>query len=723
MSERKATAEELAALDIARQMAQAGIPIFVCPPRLDRPGKYFFKADWQNTIADPSALDAWRPGWGVGAVGGVGADFLDVDPRSGGQESAQELKDAGHWPLTFGTAATPSGGTHHVISRTGERKETGFMPGLDFQAGGDDVDEKGSKGRAFVWLAPTVGRSKVTGELVPYRWIDTPDLEALDEWRAPGGGSSDASTEHIVARVHAHRARNRAAGERLPREAEQSVWPSPATGGGALFGASGGQARLFTEEEAKAFLTPALLQLREAPIGQIEETGMATTLALEHFVPEFWSPEQAYAIICDALSHTAYDPNGPSDWTADKFLARLDGRRPVPDSWKAQRRVEVTYTAPAPPEPATDDKIEALLAEMLTPEQMAEQEPPAHLIRGLLTLDSESWMVGGPGSKKSFIALDMAAHVSLGREWQGREVKQGNVVFIVAEGAGGSGKRVRAWVRTRGPMGEVRFLARPVQAKDAGAWQVLVEACRRLKPALVVLDTQARVTVGLEENSATEMGIYVERVRAIREATGACVLTIHHTGRKGADARGSSALDGAQSTELTVMVPERSLTGAIKVTKQKDLDEIDDIPLRFKIVDLGQDGRGAPVTSLVLEKKDEWASAAAESTLVLAEDWARNWSGVSEQILTVLVNQGGEIGLTKAETKRNVAELFYGGQVHRGGRGRPEGALVSSTFDTAWTKVLEARAASEDPIVCQSSGQKFVVDPVARGAWTGEHNS
>src|SRR6185369_12613717 len=137
-----------------------------------------------------------------------------------------------------------------------------------------------------------------------------------------------------------------------------------------------------------------------------------------------------------------------------------------------------------------------------------------------------------------------------GREWQGLKVTQASVVMIVAEGAGGMSNRVKAWEQEHGPMGDdVRLLPRPVQAKDLKAWMVLVEACRRLQPGMVVIDTQARVTVGLEENSATEIGIYVEAVRATREATGACVLTVHHTGRKGGDARGSSAIDGAQHTE------------------------------------------------------------------------------------------------------------------------------------------------------------------------------
>lgn len=499
-----------------------------------------------------------------------------------------------------------------------------------------------------------------------------------------------------------------------PEQSEES-----GLGGGALFGQtdpwSADGSRPFNLATAMAFVQPALEALRDARDGEINVQLNNAAIALAHFGEEFWSREAAVAQLEQALGQTDYD--GLTWRAADTIDSAYRA-----DSWRAIRLPDSPISLDMLPEPAMD-AVDALLAEMLTPEQMGQQQPPAHLIRGLLTLDSESWMVGGPGSKKSFVALDMAAHISLGRKWQGLETSQGSVVFIVAEGAGGSGKRVRAWVSARGQMGDVRFLPRPVQAKDGAAWKVLVEACRRIGPALVVLDTQARVTVGLEENSATEMGIYVERVRAIREATRACVLTIHHTGRKGADARGSSALDGAQSTELTVDVPPKSLVGKLRVTKQKDLDEADDIPLRFKIVDLGQDVQGADVTSLIMERLDEWASVGAESALVLTEDWARNWSGVAEQILTVLVNQGGEIGLTKAEAKRNVAELFYGGQVHRGGRDRPEGALVSSTFDTAWTRVQEAHAESGEPIVINVRGEKFAVDPVARAAWKSEHNS
>ena len=91
--------------------------------------------------------------------------------------------------------------------------------------------------------------------------------------------------------------------------------------------------------------------------------------------------------------------------------------------------------------------------------------------------------------------------------------------------------------------------------------RVLTELCRQIQPVFIVLDTQARVTVGMEENSAKDMGVYVERVRQLREATSACVTSVRHIGRNGSHARGSSALDGAQGTELSVKRPAGTATG------------------------------------------------------------------------------------------------------------------------------------------------------------------
>jgi hypothetical protein len=94
------------------------------------------------------------------------------------------------------------------------------------------------------------------------------------------------------------------------------------------------------------------------------------------------------------------------------------------------------------------------------------------------------------------------------------------VLYLVAEGVRGTKKRVRAWEKSMGrEMTGVLFLPIAVQSKNGAQWDAFVELVRELKPALIVIDTQARVTVGVEENSNTEMGEFVDRAERLRMAS------------------------------------------------------------------------------------------------------------------------------------------------------------------------------------------------------------
>jgi AAA domain/Bifunctional DNA primase/polymerase, N-terminal len=710
----RVTDEEVEALKIARELIDAGVPVFAAAPNPEKPGEYYLPPKWQFTPPDPTQLDRWQPGWALGAVGGGPADFLDFDPRNGGDQSLRELEIQKQVPRTFGVQSTPSGGTHLVISPTGERKATGFMPGVDLQAGSTEADEYGSHGRGFVYIAPTVRPSKAPetlGQLRPYRWEQPPDLAYLSEFAA----GTDDTLDGIVARVHA---------ARTAVKARESALSAP--GGSQLFaGGSFGPSRAFTLAEAQEFCLPHLDALSRAPIGAIEESANAAAVALAHFVPTHWSADEAFAVLKVALSSTAYDPTHPaSGWTVEKFRPVLDGRRPPLDGWKAARAVSPAEAAAAfgqqgtavTPVPEGSDEadamVNALLAEMLSADQLSERPAPKPLIKGLLNLDSIAWTIGAPGSKKSFVALSMAAHVARGMPWQGLTVHQGPVVLIVAEGAGGMSTRVKAWQRTYGPIGGVdvfRVLPRPVQVTDTVGWQVLVEACRRIKPVLVVIDTQARVTVGMEENSAKEMGVFVEAAERIRQATGACVSVVHHTGRTGGDARGSSAIDGAQSTELKV-IRQDGLTGVLKVEKQKDLQERSDMPLFFDRVVLGLDEDGDEISSLVLIEANAFRSLGEgevapergqEVSIPEPEPWTvaaydHNRGENVRRILTIIRHVAGEHGATEADVRRILLGRWYDGRPMKPKRA---GHLDPETWVGSWTKALDLKGADGNRII------------------------
>jgi hypothetical protein len=169
---RDITAEEQKALDIARKMARIGIPVFTAEPNTVTELGFLLPTKWEQTRPNVYVLDYWRPGMALCAVGGLLCDFIDIDPRNDGDKGVKDANKAGGFPYSYGRASTPSGGTHDMVAPLGIGKTKKM--GIDLQGGKPDGSSHG-----FVFIAPTVRPSKVTGELLPYRWLPEPDLDGL----------------------------------------------------------------------------------------------------------------------------------------------------------------------------------------------------------------------------------------------------------------------------------------------------------------------------------------------------------------------------------------------------------------------------------------------------------------------------------------------------------------------------------------------------------------
>lgn len=304
---------------------------------------------------------------------------------------------------------------------------------------------------------------------------------------------------------------------------------------------------------------------------------------------------------------------------------------------------------------------------------------PQPLIWDILDQDSESWIIGAAGGFKSFVALDMAGHVATGRPWRGHRVERGGVVYLVAEGAKGIRKRIRAWEATyEQRLDDLVIYPEPVQVINEYRWAVFVQLCVELAPRLVVLDTQARITVGLNENDNGQMGTLTEAVRKLRVATGACVLVVHHTGRAGGDARGASAIDGAQDTELKVERPtardERlALTATVRLDKQKDDSEAADMEIKMRVVELGEDPlTGRRITSLAIEPMDPFGQPGGR--VRPAPDWEQHVTDNQADVVAAFRAHSDEIGATRAQGREWV-------RAHRQHQTRPD--MPGTSYDSA----------------------------------------
>jgi len=215
--------------------------------------------------------------------------------------------------------------------------------------------------------------------------------------------------------------------------------------------------------------------------------------------------------------------------------------------------------------------------------------PPKWLVQGVLVEASIAAIYGPPESCKSFLAVDMAMAIASGMDWHGRTVERGGVLYIAAEGAPGLGKRMRAWKVNRGAQGRafqlhlMRDELNLAAEKDGGVRAFVQAVTDELGPLrLIVIDTLNQTAAGADENSAKDMGRYIASMKKLRDATGAAVVVVHHSGKdvsKGM--RGSTALLGAMDTTVEV---ERSTDGhSIKVAVHKQKDAEREGPMRFNL--------------------------------------------------------------------------------------------------------------------------------------------
>jgi hypothetical protein len=313
-------------------------------------------------------------------------------------------------------------------------------------------------------------------------------------------------------------------------------------------------------------------------------------------------------------------------------------------------------------------RLDELRAALVTSAGLDEIGDPEPLVPGILFRGTLAWLYGSPASGKSFIAIDVAGCVGTGEHWQGYgPIEAGTVLYVVAEGVAGIKRRVRAWEKSTGtPMHGVHFLPVAVQSGVPGDWRALVALATEMRPVLIVLDTQARVTVGLEENSAKEMGTFVDQCDRLRKATGACVLIVHHSGRQGEHMRGSIAMEGGAETVIQVSKAEDIIT--VKNAKQKDAAEFDEFMLRMV----------PTLDSVVLAMTDGQGGAAAS-----ASKWLRAWWATHKDdpvSISVLIKSGV---VTEPTFHRWKHTLMDQGAITRVGTGRSTRYVLQADPDAA----------------------------------------
>lgn len=224
------------------------------------------------------------------------------------------------------------------------------------------------------------------------------------------------------------------------------------------------------------------------------------------------------------------------------------------------------------------------------------QPPTPPIIEGVLYENSLSTLFAPFDSGKSFVALDIALHIANGKSWAGRDVQQGWVAYLLAEGQRSFGKRALAWQEHHGgSLENVAILGKTFNMRDnieRGDVEYQVKKVMEFyekPPILVIIDPLIEYMGSESDSDSRSMNQFREQMRKVRDNLGCAIMIVTHTAREDTThERGSTVLGGAMDTRIKVRPTfEKKQLVRVKLTceKQKDEERFEDIVFATPIVE------------------------------------------------------------------------------------------------------------------------------------------
>lgn len=279
-----------------------------------------------------------------------------------------------------------------------------------------------------------------------------------------------------------------------------------------------------------------------------------------------------------AMAEQLTAPGYTSDHTRREMAPMIDGARRKWDAPDAPAAMDFDpETGEIFGDPPAQKTKPGRALRILTMAEVEALPPPQWLIEGLIPNQGLVVPYGPPKAGKTFIVLALALCIAAGREWEGKAVQQGAVVYIVGEGLGGFATRLAVMRHAfQIPLDAPFFvIPRAVNFRENSEVETLVKLARQAVPpgmpiALVVIDTLARAMPGVDENSAQEVGLVIMRCDAVKEKLACTVMPIHHTGKDvERGMRGSNAITGAVDASFLIQTAGK---GKVRVINDNQKD-------------------------------------------------------------------------------------------------------------------------------------------------------
>jgi len=266
-----------------------------------------------------------------------------------------------------------------------------------------------------------------------------------------------------------------------------------------------------------------------------------------------------------------------------------------------------------------------------------------HLVHNFLGAGELSCLFGPPGSAKSVLAGDLAAHLATGQDWFSRRVMTGGVLFIAAERPGLVKRRLAAFrmyhdITESVPLAVV---SGEIDLRNRLGADGIIACARRLEDdtgiqmQLIIADTMSRLLGGGDENSPKDVGAFINGVAHVQNATRSHFMLVHHVPHEQNRMRGHGLALAAMDTTIRV-----EKTGDIRVAtieKNNDGEEGERIAFTLESFELGRDPETKEPTTAPIVRPATATTHPVTTEVKLAKN---------QQTMLSLLHAAGPGGLT-----------------------------------------------------------------------------
>ncbi|GHU94297.1 hypothetical protein FACS189479_06860 [Spirochaetia bacterium] len=215
--------------------------------------------------------------------------------------------------------------------------------------------------------------------------------------------------------------------------------------------------------------------------------------------------------------------------------------------------------------------------------------PLLWVVKKWIEKGSLNLIFGDSGTGKSFIAIFLAACVSIGVDFFGYKIRRpGAVVYIAGEGVAGLSRRFKAWEEfTKHSLKDAPIYRYTGVANLLEAATELLTALNnftvdRDPPILAILDTWAAVLGGDDSNPGDSLEGQAALYKIREKYPDLAILIVHHTGNGEKNrARGAYSLTAAMDTVFKV---EKDKNDQLVIANTKNKEDVPLSPMAYKIV-------------------------------------------------------------------------------------------------------------------------------------------